>query len=75
MARRKLPRHKWPGWALFHPLCQNRPLFHFVRQVFIHRAAFDVIIPLDHRCHLKDGPYGTTTALFIRSSFPPLPVA
>ncbi|KRY42753.1 hypothetical protein T01_9485 [Trichinella spiralis] len=46
-------------------LLQNRLLFHFVCQVLIHRAAFDVIIPLDNRCHIKVGPYGTTAALFI----------
>ncbi|KRZ51172.1 hypothetical protein T02_4669, partial [Trichinella nativa] len=36
-------------WMLF----QKRLLFHFVCQVLIHRAAFDVIILLDHRCHIK----------------------
>ncbi|KRX28377.1 hypothetical protein T07_5837 [Trichinella nelsoni] len=46
-------------------LLQNRPFFHFVGQVFLHRAAFDVIIALDNRCHIKVGPYGTTAALFI----------
>ncbi|KRX20097.1 hypothetical protein T07_11418 [Trichinella nelsoni] len=46
-------------------LFQNRLLFHFVCQVLIHRAAFDMIISLDHQCHIKVGPYGTTAALFI----------
>ncbi|KRY40983.1 hypothetical protein T01_5064 [Trichinella spiralis] len=46
-------------------LFQKRFLFHFVCQVLIHRAAFDVIIPLDNRCHIKVGPYGTTAAFFI----------
>ncbi|KRZ83810.1 hypothetical protein T08_13172 [Trichinella sp. T8] len=46
-------------------LLQNRLLFHFICQVLIHRAAFDVIISLDNRCHIKVGPYGTTAALFI----------
>ncbi|KRY13373.1 hypothetical protein T01_14424, partial [Trichinella spiralis] len=34
-------------------LFQKRLLFHFVCQVLIHRAAFDVIILLHHRCHIK----------------------
>ncbi|KRX21423.1 hypothetical protein T07_9471 [Trichinella nelsoni] len=36
-------------------LLQNRLLFHFVCQVLNHRAACDVIIPLDNRCHIKRG--------------------
>ncbi|KRY37504.1 hypothetical protein T01_15936 [Trichinella spiralis] len=42
------------GFRFFRtPLFQNRLFFHFVGQVLIHRAAFDVIILLAHRCHIK----------------------
>ncbi|KRY23174.1 hypothetical protein T12_7069 [Trichinella patagoniensis] len=42
------------GFRFFRaPLFQNRLFFHFVGKVLIHRAAFDVIILLDHRCHMK----------------------
>ncbi|KRZ85082.1 hypothetical protein T08_237 [Trichinella sp. T8] len=37
-------------------LFQKRLLFHFVCQVLTHRAAFDVIILLDHRCYIKVCP-------------------
>ncbi|KRZ49614.1 hypothetical protein T02_1666 [Trichinella nativa] len=43
------------GFRFFRALLfQKRLLFHFVDQVLIHRAAFDVIISLDNRCHIKE---------------------
>ncbi|KRZ66108.1 hypothetical protein T10_916, partial [Trichinella papuae] len=44
---------------------QNHLVFHFVCQVLIHRAVFDVIILLDHRCHIQACPYDTLSAFFI----------
>ncbi|XP_003378110.1 hypothetical protein Tsp_02305 [Trichinella spiralis] len=65
--RRKVLHHKWPGWVSFLPRSafSKSPFFHFVCQVLIHWAAFDVIILLDHRCHVKVCPYSTTTAYFV----------
>ncbi|XP_003376681.1 conserved hypothetical protein [Trichinella spiralis] len=48
-------------------LLQNRFLFHFVCQVLNHRAACDVIIPLDNRCHIK--PNGVFYIVLMLISF------